>query len=56
MTNIQENLGEVPNKEDFVLISDPSVRGKINAQLEYITARDFLTPYAGLEAVRKILA
>ena len=56
MTNIQENLGPEPNKEDFTLVSDPSVRNKINAQLEYITARDFLTPYVGLEAVRKILA
>jgi hypothetical protein len=56
MTNIQENLGAEPNREDFVLISDEVVRGKINAQLEYITAREFLTPYAGLEAVRKILA
>lgn len=56
MANIQENLGAEPNKDDFVLISDEVVRGKINAQLEYITARQFLTPYIGLEAVRKILA
>lgn len=56
MNNIQENLGAEPNKDDFVLISDEVVRAKINAQLEYITARQFLTPYVGLEAVRKILA
>jgi hypothetical protein len=55
MTNIQENIGALPNKEDFVLITDESVRNKVNAQLEYVTANDFLTPYSGLEAIRKIL-
>lgn len=52
----EETMPFAQTDKGFVGVDDPAVRDNINNLLDGVTAKNFITPYIGLERISKVLA
>ena len=52
----EETMPFAQTDKGFVGVEDPAVRDNINNLLDGVTAKNFITPYIGLERISKVLA